>query len=377
MHPDTPPAGLCGQPAGLAPMTGEVQPAGYVELLDAVKREVSAARARAARVVNTELVGMYWRIGRLILDRQADEGWGARVIDRLATDLRIAFTGARGFSRRNLHYMRALAAAWPEVVPQPVAQLAWGHVRELLDRLDEPTAREWYATRADIEGWSRAVLETMIASRLHQRQAAAPSNFPATLPAGESDRAQEITRDPYVFDFVRLQPGYRERELQAALLAELRSLLLALGTGFAIVGEQYPLAVGDSEFFVDLLCYHTRLHRYVVLELKLGRFDPRDLGQLQFYVQAVDRQVRDRTVDAATVGILLVADRDETVVQYALQSSTAPVAVSRYELPEEVRRLLPDDEQLRQVAHQVTLDRDHQPDIGPNNPPDDAPPRPC
>ncbi len=236
----------------------------------------------------------------------------------------------------------------------------------LLDKVADPAARNWYAGRAAAEGWSRPVLETMVASNLHRRQGSAPSNFPATLPAGESDLAQEITRDPYVFDFVRLQPGYRERELQAALLAELRSLLLAL-------------AVGDNEFFVDLLCYHTRLHRYVyvVLELKLGRFDPHDLGQLQFYVQAVDRQVRDRTVDAATVGILLVADRDETVVQYALQSSTAPVAVSRYELPEEVRRLLPDDEQLRQVAHQVTLDRDHQPDIGPNNPPDDAPPRPC
>jgi len=378
MHPDTPPAGLCGQQAGLAPMTGEVQPAGYVELLDAVKREVSAARARAARVVNTELVGMYWRIGQLILDRQADEGWGARVIDRLATDLRTAFPGARGFSRRNLHYMRALAEAYPaEIVQQPAAQLPWGQLMVLLDKVADPAARNWYAGRAAAEGWSRPVLETMVASNLHRRQGSAPSNFPATLPAGESDLAQEITRDPYVFDFVRLQPGYRERELQAALLAELRSLLLALGTGFAIVGEQYPLAVGDSEFFVDLLCYHTRLHRYVVLELKLGRFDPRDLGQLQFYVQAVDGQVRDRTVDAATVGILLVADRDETVVQYALQSSTAPVAVSRYELPEEVRRLLPDDEQLRRVAHQVTLDRDHQPDTVPNNPPDDAPPRPC
>ncbi len=196
------------------------------------------------------------------------------------------------------------------------------------------------------------------ASNLHRRQGSAPSNFSATLPAGESDLAQEITRDPYVFDFIRLQPGYRERELQAALLAELRRLLLELGTGFAIVGEQYPLDVGGGEFFVDLPCYHTRLHRYLVLELKLGRFDPRDLGQLQFYVQAIDGQVRDHTVDAATVGILLVADRDETVVQYALQSSTAPVAVSRYELPEEVRQLLPADEQLRQVAHQVTIDRD-------------------
>lgn len=351
-------------------MTGDVQPVGYVQLLDAVKREVAVSRARAARIVNTELIGMYWRIGRLILDRQADEGWGARVIDRLATDLRTAFPAARGFSRRNLHYMRALAEAYPaEIVQQPAAQLPWGQLMVLLDKVADRAARDWYAERAAAEGWSRPVLENMVANNLHRRQGSAPSNFPATLPAGESDLAQEITRDPYVFDFVQLAPGYRERELQAALLADLRRLLLELGTGFAIVGEQHPLVVGNSEFFVDLLCYHTRLHRYVVLELKLGRFDPRDLGQLQFYVQAVDGQVRDRAVDAATVGILLVADRDEIVVQYALQSSTVPVAVSRYELPEEVRQLLPDDEQLRQIAHQVRLDREHENTAEADNPP--------
>lgn len=338
-------------------MTGELEPVGYGALLDEIKREIGGAQTRAARAVNTELIGMYWRIGRLILDRQADEGWGTRVIDRLADDLRAALPGARGFSRRNLHYMRALAAAWPApIVQQPAAQLPWGHLMVLLDKVADPAARDWYAETAVAEGWSRAVLETMVASNLHRRQGSAPSNFPATLPPGDSDLAQEITRDPYVFDFVRLEPGYRERELQAALLAELRRLLLELGTGFALVGEQYPLVVGGSEFFVDLLCYHTRLHRYVAFELKIGRFDPRDLGQLQFYVQAIDRSVRDPSVDAATIGVLLVADRDETVVQYALQSSTAPVAVSRYQLPEEVRRLLPADEQLRRVGRQVTLD---------------------
>lgn len=333
-----------------------MEPAGYGPLLDAVKQEIADARVRAARAVNTELIGMYWRIGVLILERQADEGWGTRVIDRLATDLRAAFPGHRGFSRRNLHYMRALAAAWPGVVPQPVAQLPWGHVRELLDKVADPTARNWYASRAAAEGWSRAVLGTMVASGLHARQGRAPSNFPATLPPGDSDLAQEITRDPYVFDFIQLEPGFRERELQDALLGELRRLLLELGTGFAVVGEQYPLVVGGSEFFIDLLCYHTRLHRYVVFELKLDRFDPRDLGQLQFYVQAVDGEIRAREVDAATIGVLLVAGRDETVVQYALQSSTAPVAVSRYQLPEEVRELLPAEDQLRRVGRRVKMD---------------------
>lgn len=333
-------------------MTDDVQPidVDYPALLEAVKAEIGVARVLAARAVSVELIGMYWRIGRLILDRQADQGWGTRVIDRLAVDLRTSSPDARGFSRRNLHYMRALAAAWPQTVPQAVAQLPWGHVRGLLDRLEDPGVREWYAARAVAEGWSRAVLETMIASRLHQRHAAAPSNFAATLPPGDSDQAQEITRDPYVFDFIRLTPGYRERDMQTGLLGELRRLLMELGTGFAVVGEQYPLLVGESEFFLDLLCYHTRLHRYVVFELKLGRFDPRDLGQLQFYVRAVEGQVRDAAVDGATLGVLLVAGRDETVVQYALQSSTAPLAVSRYDLPEEVRHMLPADDQLRRVV---------------------------
>jgi predicted nuclease of restriction endonuclease-like (RecB) superfamily len=325
----------------------------YEPLLAAVKAEIAGAQVQVARVVNTELVALYWRIGRLILDLQAAQAWGAQVVDRLAVDLGTAFPDARGFSRRNLQYMRAFAAVWPADVPQAVAHLPWGHVRILLDRVDGRPTQEWYAQQATGQGWSRRVLETMIASRLDQRQGAAPSNFPARLPDHHSDLAQQMTRDPYVFDFVRLQPGFRERDLQAALLAGLRRFLLELGVGFAVVGEQYPVAVGGTEFSLDLLCYHTRLHRYVVFELKLGRFEPRDLGQLQFYVQAVDAQVRAADVDESTIGILLVADRDETVVQYALQSSTAPIAVSRYELPEEVRHLLPADDELRRVAQQV------------------------
>ncbi len=336
-------------------MNGEVQTADYVALLEAVKAEIAGSRVRAARAVNAELIGMYRRIGTLILERQAEQGWGTRVIERLAADLRASFPNARGLGRRNLHYMRAFAEAWPEEVQQAAAQLPWSHIMVLLDRLDDQAVREWYAARDAADGWSRGVLETMLANQLHLRQGAAPSNFPTTLAGADSDLVQEITRDPYVFDFVRLQPGYQELDVQDALVAELRRLLQELGTGFAIVGERSPLVVGDSEFFPDLLCYHTRLHRYVVFELKLGRFDPRDLGQLQFYVQAVDNQVRDSVVDAATIGVLLVADRDDTVVQYALQASTAPMAVSRYELPEDVRASLPADEQLIAVGRDVTL----------------------
>jgi predicted nuclease of restriction endonuclease-like (RecB) superfamily len=238
-----------------------VQSADYVALLEAVKDEIAASRVRAARAVNAEMISMYWRIGALIFERQAAQGWGCpggRAARRRP---------AGQFPRRPrdqspepaLH--AGLRRGMPEEVPQPVAQLRWGHVRVLLDRLEDHEAVQWYATRDAAEGWSRAVLETMVASRLHLRQGVAPSNFSATLPGADSDVAQEITRDPYVFDFVRLQPGYRELDVQAALVAELRRLLQELGTGFAIVGERWPLVVGDSEFFPDLLCYHTRLHR--------------------------------------------------------------------------------------------------------------------
>ncbi len=201
-------------------MNGGVQAADYVALLEAVKAEFAGSRVRAARAVNAKLIGMYWRIGALILERQAVQGWGARVIERLDADLRASFPNAPGLERRNLHYMRAFAEAWPEDVP-PVAQIPWGHVRVLPDRLDDHAVREWCAARDAADGWSRAVLETMLANRLHLRQNA-PSNFPATLPGADSALVQEITRDPYVIDFVRWQPGYRELDVQAALVAELR-----------------------------------------------------------------------------------------------------------------------------------------------------------
>jgi predicted nuclease of restriction endonuclease-like (RecB) superfamily len=230
-------------------------PPGYPELLDELKRAVGEARWRAQRVVNTELLALYWRIGHTILDRQDAEGWGTRVIDRLSTDLRAAYPEMRGLSRSNIKYMRQMAATWSETAigQQAVGQLPWGHVTVLLDKLHDQTQRDWYAAAAAEHGWSRNVLLNQIMNRLHERTGAAPSNFAAQLPAKDSELAQQLTRDPYVLDFLELTVPAAERDLEAALVKRLQAFLLELGHGFAFVGRQYHFTVGGDDFYIDLL----------------------------------------------------------------------------------------------------------------------------
>lgn len=254
----------------------------------------------------------------------------------------------KGLSRSNLHYMRAFAAAWPEVVQQAVGQLPWGHITVLLDKLETVQAREWYAAQAVDHGWSRAVLTHQIMSDLRRRVGAAPSNFARTLPAGDSELVQEMTKDPYHLEFLDLDGQATERHLEDALMSHLQRFLLELGAGFAFVGRQYRLQVGAEEFFVDLLFYHVRLRRYIVVELKTRPFKPEYAGQLNFYVNVVDDQMRGDG-DGETVGMLLCASHDEAVVRYALHGYATPMAVSGYryrDLPDDVRGLLPADADL-------------------------------
>jgi predicted nuclease of restriction endonuclease-like (RecB) superfamily len=343
-----------------------VEPAGYAELLAELKQRVRTAQVRAARSANTELLRLYWSIGRDILDRQGQAGWGSKIVDRLATDLREEFPDQRGWSRRNLQYMRAVAAAWPdedEFVQQPAAQMPWTHVTTLLDRTDDPLLRDWYAAQAVEHGWSRAVLEHQITSRLHQRLGAAPCNFAATLPAPDSDLAQALTRDPYVFDHLGLTGRVIERRLEQALIDKLQDSLTRFGTGMAFVGRQVRFTVGRTELIVDLLLFSLKQLRYVVVELKVGEFDPGHFGQLSTYVAMVDDLVRDDTVHNPTVGILLVAGRDEQVVRYALSGHHTPLAVADYtyeSLPPEARAAIPDSAELRamlaETVHEVAAD---------------------
>lgn len=324
---------------------------GYPAFLTELKRRIRGARTRAAVSVNSELILLYWSIGRDILVRQRAEGWGTKVIARLAADLRRAFPEMSGISARNLKYMRAFAGAWPqeEVVQQVVAQLPWGHNTLLLDAIKSPRERVWYANQAISNGWSRNVLAHQIESRLFSRQGSALTNFTRTLPAAQSELAQQLIKDPYSFDFLALGTDLLERDLQRGLVEHLRALILELGKGFAFIGSQYRIVVAEQEYFPDLLFYHLRLRCFVVIELKVESFKPEFAGKMNFYLSAIDNQLR-HTDDQPSIGIILCKGRNEIVVEYALRDSGKPIGVAQYRLspalPEKLKRELPTAEEL-------------------------------
>ncbi|GAB1409704.1 hypothetical protein MASR1M90_08580 [Desulfovibrionales bacterium] len=333
------------------PVALTAPPQGYADWLSELKNRIHAAQQRATLAVYHELVLLYWQIGRDILLRQAEQGWGAKVIERLAHDLRTAFPEMKVFSPRNLKYMRAFAEAWPdaEIVQQAVAQLPWGHNLVLLDRLKEPAERLAYAHAAIEHGWSRNVLNIHIETRLLERSGKAVTNFSATLPAPQSDLARESIKDPYRFDFLGLGDAAQEREIENALVQHVTDFLLELGAGFAFVGRQVLLNVGGDDFFIDLLFYHLKLRCYVVIELKAGPFKPEHLGQLGFYLTAVDAQLKHPD-DAPTIGLLLCKSRNKVVAEYALRNNAQPLGVAEYQLveslPAELQTSLPSIEQI-------------------------------
>lgn len=326
-------------------------PSGYTDWLAELKTRIHSAQQRAALAVNRELVLLYWQIGRDILARQAREGWGAKVIERLAHDLRTAFPDIRGFSRANLMYMRAFAEAWPqaEIVQQAVGQLPWGHNLVLLGKLKDPEQRLAYAQRAIEHGWSRSILEMQIETRLLEREGQAITNFAERLPAPGTDLARQSLKDPYLFDFLRIGKEADEREIETALVQHITQFLLELGAGFAYVGRQVHLEVGGDDFFIDLLFYHLKLRCYVVIELKADKFKPEHLGQLGFYLTAVDRQIRSEH-DNPTIGLLLCKGKNKVVAEYALGDKTQPMGIAEYKLleslPAELQTGLPSIAQL-------------------------------
>ncbi|WGW14141.1 PDDEXK nuclease domain-containing protein [Saxibacter everestensis] len=308
----------------------------------------------------------YWAIGRDILERQSEEGWGARVVDRLSGDVRSQFPGSKGYSPRNLKYMRAFAAAWPDqaIVQASLAQLPWYHQIALLEKLNDPETRLWYAAVAVDGGWSRNLLIQQIGSKLHERSGEAVTNFSATLPPADSDLALQAMKDPYIFDFLAMADQRNERELEAQLVSQVEKFLLELGQGFAFVGQQVRLVVGDDEFFVDLLFYHLKLRCYVVIELKATKFEPSYVGQLGMYMSAVD-DLLAHPDDKPTIGLLLCKSKNSVVAEYALRGFTMPMGVAEWKtevvesLPEEFASSLPSIEDLE--AELATLSADTEP----------------
>lgn len=340
------PAQTTGLPPSLQP-----QPPGYADWLAELKARIHRAQQRAALAANGELVLLYWQIGRDILAKQAEQGWGAKVVDRLSHDLRTAFPEMKGFSPRNLKYMRAFAQAWPDepFVQEVLARLPWYHQLALLDKLPSPTSRQWYAAKAIEHNWSRNVLVMQIETRLLERSGQAATNFEQTLPKPQSDLARESLKDPYKLDFLGLTDEAQERVVEGALVRHVTEFLLELGAGFAFVGRQVLLDVAGDEFFIDLLFYHLKLRCYVVIELKGGKFKPEHLGQLSFYLTAVDEQLK-HPQDGPTIGLLLCKSKNKVVAEYALRNVNKPLGVAEYELveslPPELQTSLPSIEQI-------------------------------
>ena len=328
-------------------------PSDYAAILSDLKQRIQQERLRTVMAANAAMVLLYWDIGRTILERQDREGWGARVIDRLSTDLRDAFPDMQGLSPRNLKYMRAFAAAWPDraIVQQLAAQIPWFHNCILLDRVQGPADREWYIRQTIQNGWSRNILALQIESRLHKRQGKAVTNFPATLPPSDSDMAAQVFKDPYLFDFLGTADPCREREVEQALVDHIQRFLLELGAGFAFMGRQVPLEVGSQDYYLDLLFYHVKLRSYVVVELKAVPFDPAFVGQMNLYLSAVDDLLRHPD-DNPSIGLLLCKEKNKITVEYALRDLKKPIGVAAWRtrlvesLPKRLQGQLPTIEQI-------------------------------
>ena len=323
----------------------------YAALLASIKERIQTAQVRAALAVNQELVVLYWGIGKEILARQQEEGWGKNIIPRLAKDLKGQFPEMKGLSPRNLGYMKSFAEAWPEeeILQEPLAKLTWFHNLTLLEKVKTREERLWYAQAAIENGWSRNVLVIQIEAGLNRRQGKALTNFQRTLPAPQSDLAQQLLKDPYNFDFLTLSRDAHERELESGLVEHIRKFLLELGVGFSFVGCQYPIEVAGDEYRLDLLFYHLKLRCFVVIDLKGGAFKPEYTGKMNFYLAAVDDILRHPT-DQPSIGLILCRTKKQLVVEYALRNTTTPMGIAEFrhleKLPAEFKGSLPTIEEI-------------------------------
>jgi predicted nuclease of restriction endonuclease-like (RecB) superfamily len=323
----------------------------YAALLASIKERIQSAQMRAAVAVNQELVLLYWSIGKEILSRQQEEGWGKNIIPRLSKDLSSQFPDIKGLSPRNLGYMKAFAEAWPDeaILQAPLAKLTWFHNLTLLEKVKTEDERLWYAHAALENGWSRNVLVMHIEAGLHRRQGKALTNFQRTLPAPQSDLAQQLLKDPYNFDFLTLAENAHEREVETGLVEHIQKFLVELGIGFAFVGRQYPLDIAGKDYRLDLLFYHLKLRCFVVIDLKGGEFKPEYAGKMNFYLAAVDDMLKHPN-DQPSIGLILCKTKTEVVVEYALRGTTTPMGIAEFthlvKLPDEFKGTLPTVEEL-------------------------------
>lgn len=330
----------------------------YAQTLTDIKQRIQEVQVKASFAVNKELLLLYWSIGKTIAEKQESLGWGANVIEQLAKDLQNAFPGMKGFSRSNIFRMRSFYLAYSKI-PQAVGQLPdvaifripWGHVAVLLEKIKDEKQRLWYAEKAMEHGWSRSVMSFWIESNLHKRQGKAITNFKRTLPNPESDMAQQSFKDPYMIDFLTLTDDHLEKHVEQGLIDHIQKFLLELGQGFAFVGRQYHLEIGSKNYYIDLLFYHYKLKCFIVVEIKAHDFDPKDAGQINFYLAAVDDLVKSKD-DNPTIGLLLCKTKDNITAEYALRNVSSPIGVAEYvskiqeSIPKALKTNLPTIEQI-------------------------------
>ncbi|MBR6517437.1 MAG: DUF1016 family protein [Bacilli bacterium] len=317
----------------------------YLSVIEEIKNEIDRAQYKAVLQVNKELILLYYEIGQII---NKYKSWGNKFIENLAKDIKLAYPDSTGYSVRNLKYMAKFANEYPnsEIVQQLVAQIPWGHNIVLMEKIDDINIRIWYAEKTCENGWSRSVLIHQIDTKLYERQVITKkiTNFENKLPSPQSELATQTIKDPYVFDFIPFKENIVERDIEKAMIKDITSLLLEFGTGFAFVGNQYHLVVGGDDFYIDLLFYNINLRCYVVIELKTGDFKPEYVGQLNFYLSAVDGILKKET-DNPSIGLLLCQSKNNVVAEYSLKDMSKPIGVSEYKitnnLPNELKEQLP------------------------------------
>ncbi len=318
----------------------------YLSFLAKIKKKIQQAQFRAVISVNEELIFLYWEIGRNILERQNKEGWGSKVIDRLSKDLTKSFPKIKGLLPRNLKYMRKFAEQYPDfaIVQEPLAQLTWYNNITLLEKIDSISERLWYAKQTIKNGWSRNVLVHQIELGVFRRQGKVIHNFANTLPSPQSDLARQTLKDPYVFDFLSLSEKVKEKKIEEELTKNITKFLLELGAGFAFLGKQYLLKVAGQEYFIDLLFYHLILRCYIVVELKTGAFKPEYAGKLNFYLSAIDEELKHKQ-DNPSIGMILCKRKNRIVAEYSLKNIAKPMGISECKIvrsiPEKLKTNLP------------------------------------
>jgi len=333
----------------------------YKVFIHDIKSKIQMAQIKASIKVNEELLRLYWELAQMIVAKQKESNWGDNFIEQISNDLKIEFPNMKGFSKTNLLYMKKWYLFWSDAnLPQLVGEIfhiPWGHNREIITQCKNREEALFYTQKTVENSWSRAVLVHQIESSLYHREGKAISNFDAKLPPIQSDLAKATLKDPYIFDFLNLTQKHNERELEDALVEQISHFLLELGSGFAFVGKQYRLEVGGDEFFIDLLFYHIKLKCYIVVELKTVKFKPEFAGQLNFYVSAIDGELKEPN-DNPTLGILICKSKNNTVVEYALKSIDNPIGVSEYQLisqlPEEFKSTLPSIQEIEAELNNIT-----------------------